>query len=168
MWIWASLVGCTPAASGCNAGEGLCTGSLVVDLDGERPVFDVEGMEDAEVQPDTLNIRVCPASVTIWDLWSIAPGSFPLGWGEVPEDAELDEAPNEDFPFVLEAGTTYVASIGVRDKDIDGLFSFVQEVSNYGTGGSAVAGWSGAFVWGDPDSYVPDVGCGMGDSGEPR
>jgi hypothetical protein len=162
MMILMAMAGCIPTASGCNAGEALCAGSLAVDLEGERPVFALEGMEDAALLPNALSIVVCPGSVSAWDMWSIDPESFPLPWGEVPEGAEHVEDPDA---FRLEEGTRYVVSLGVREKDVDGLFSFVQDVTNYGTGESGVAGWSGSFVWGDPDSYEPDTGCGGGDSG---
>ncbi len=159
------LVGCLPEARGCNAEGAGCTGSLAVDLTGERPVFELEGMEEAATVPDTLSIIVCPESVTIWEMWSIPEGGFPMAWGEVPEGSEHVEAPNEDFPFELVPGTRYVAMLGVRDADLDGPLSLVQEVSNYGSGASGVAGWSGSFVWGEPDSYAADTWCGGEDSG---
>jgi hypothetical protein len=163
--IWMSMIGCVPAATGCNAEEGDCAGSLAVDLDGERPVFRLEGMEDAGLLPNAFDIIVCPESVAIWDMWSLEPGAFPLTWGEVPENSEHVEAPNEDFPFELVEGTMYAASLGVREKDVDGPLSFVQNVTNYGTGQSGISGWSASFVWGDPASFVSDGSCGGEDSG---
>lgn len=146
-WLFAGfalLPGCLHTPCTDAESNSVCTGEIVADLTGQKPIFDVVGLD--EVAPDYLSVAPngsCEgADPTVWEIRGFDLEATPITYGDAPENARVLVEPED-----LEDGVVYDVSFGKMD----------------GSGWAANNRWSGLLTWGPTPTFAvfPDVCTGV-------